>query len=152
MQYFAALDSSIVALTERLQNLHEYFPDHIFSHEILLRFTLFDQLGHVPIIAVLHDDIDLPLIFDLNSLLVPHDIWMIKPLKTVDLADDLRPLLVGKMAIIYLFPAVEFGSLSLIGRYPLNLRHGSIAAFSDFFNYFVLFHFLKKDGDQIINI
>ena len=43
-----------------LQQLCEYFPNHVLCHEVLFLPTLLNKFGHVPILTVFHNDVDLP--------------------------------------------------------------------------------------------
>ena len=52
-----------VAFVQSQKDLHEDLPDDIFRHEVFLSSALLDQLCHVSIFTVLHDDVELVLFF-----------------------------------------------------------------------------------------
>lgn len=53
MEDFTVL--TIVTLFQREKDLNEYLPHHIFSDKVFVYFTLFNELRHITILAVLHD-------------------------------------------------------------------------------------------------
>lgn len=52
-----------MTLTQSEEHLHEYLPDYIFRHEVFLCAAFFDELRHVAVFAVFHDDKELFLLF-----------------------------------------------------------------------------------------
>ena len=78
MQNFAAFDASIVTFSKRQQNLHEDFPDNVLGHKILFRLALFDELSHISIFAIFHDNEDFLLVSDDYFFDVFYNIIMIK--------------------------------------------------------------------------
>ena len=63
-----------VALIQSQKDLHEDFPDDIFSNEILLSSALLDKLSHITIFAVLHDDQQLFLFLQNDLVVVLHNV------------------------------------------------------------------------------
>jgi hypothetical protein len=58
----------VMAFSKCEDNLQEYFPYDIFSNIVLLGFAFFDKLGHVSILAVFHDNVNLFGIFINNPI------------------------------------------------------------------------------------
>lgn len=92
MQDLASLDAPIVALSERQQYLHEYFPNDVLGDKILVLLALLDELGHVTILTVLHDDVDLLLLPQVYAFDILDDVRVIQLAEAVDLAHDLAAL------------------------------------------------------------
>jgi hypothetical protein len=76
-----------MAVPQSLDDLHEYFPNHILSYMILLYLALFNELSHISSLAIFHNDVQsaLLLIYDprIQNLLyisllivVFHYVWV----------------------------------------------------------------------------
>lgn len=56
----------VVALPQSQNNLDEDLPNNIFCNEVFVLLALFNKLGHVSVLAILHDDID-PFVFFVDN-------------------------------------------------------------------------------------
>lgn len=92
MQNFWTFNPTIVAFSERQQNLHENFPYNIFSYEIFFIFAFFDKLGHIAIATMFHDNEYFLLVSMYNFFYIPDNIGVIKFAETIDFANNLGPL------------------------------------------------------------
>eukprot|EP00351_Strombidinopsis_sp_SopsisLIS2011_P005920 CAMPEP_0116873902 /NCGR_PEP_ID=MMETSP0463-20121206/5237_1 /TAXON_ID=181622 /ORGANISM="Strombidinopsis sp, Strain SopsisLIS2011" /LENGTH=149 /DNA_ID=CAMNT_0004516757 /DNA_START=2030 /DNA_END=2475 /DNA_ORIENTATION=- len=95
---------SIMTLLKCEYNLHEYLPNDIFSHKIFLCFTLFNQLRHVTILTVFHDDINTLLLFQDDFIIILDNIWVRQFTECVDFVDDLLFFLLLHATIVQFFP------------------------------------------------
>lgn len=69
--------STSVAFLQSEQHLHEYFPDDILCNKVLVHFAFLDQLCHVAVLTVLHDDVEFALIFHDQFFVVADDIRVV---------------------------------------------------------------------------
>jgi hypothetical protein len=49
----------VVALSQGKNYLQKDFPDNIFSNIVFLRFAFLNELSHIAVLAVLHDNVNL---------------------------------------------------------------------------------------------
>lgn len=108
MQYFTALNTPVVALPERQKNLHENLPYDILGDVVLVGFALLNELGHVTVLAILHDDKDLLLLPDIDPFDVTDNVWVVELAQTINFANYLTALFFRQMPIVYLLPTVVF--------------------------------------------
>ena len=72
------LPSHRVTLLQREQNLHKDFPNNVFSHEVFIDLTLLYELGHVPILAILHHNKESTLLLPNDFFVVLHNVLVVK--------------------------------------------------------------------------
>ena len=84
--------------------LREYFPDKLLGDLIVGPYASLDDLLQVSTLTVLHDNIQLEVLFVDDSLKVADDAWVLQLFKDVYLSHNLLLLFFIHLAIVELLP------------------------------------------------
>lgn len=102
VQNFAVF--ALVALLQGQNYLHEYLPDHVFSDVVLLGPALLDELRHVSVLAVLHDNVQAFRLFIHDLVEVLNDVRVAQLRKDVHFGHHLVLLALAHASVVEFFP------------------------------------------------
>lgn len=129
--------STGVAFLESEKYLHENFPNYILSDKVLLCFALLDQLSHISILAVLHDNEKLLLFLFYNFFVVLNNVCMPKFRQSIYFANQLLLFSFLHPSVVNLFPTEDLAIADSL--YFVNRAKTSLA---DFFKLCILIHIM----------
>ena len=102
--FFASVDLSqvrtSVTIIQSRHDLGKDLPDEVLVYGVLLLNALADDLLQVPVLAVLHNDVDLQILFVDEVLQVLHNSRVLKFAQNIDFSYDLLLFLFIHLPII----------------------------------------------------
>lgn len=108
MLFFPSVDLSqvgaSVAIIQSRNDLAKDLPDEVFVYGVLLLDALADDLLEVPVLAVLHYDVDFQILFVDEVVQVLHNSRVLKFAQNVDLSDNLLLFLFIHPPVVQLLP------------------------------------------------
>jgi len=122
-----------VQVVECNHKLIEHLPHDLLGHIFVALAALLDQLRNVPVLTLLHDDVDLLLLLVDDAVLLADDVLVIQVAQDVHLVHQLLTLPLVHLVLTYFFPHVIFVVFE-----TSYFFHTAERSFADFFDDFLV--------------